>query len=394
MIEVPLVDLKTQYARLKTEINAALNDVCETQRFILGPSVAQLEQCIAEYCQCRYAIGTSSGSDALLMALMALDIGTGDEVITTAYSFFATAGSIARAGARPLFCDIDPLTYQISPIAVADFIAQQCDERDGQLINRDTGGVVKAIIPVHLYGMCADMTALSALAKRYSLKIIEDAAQALGTENEQQQRAGSFGDIACFSFFPSKNLGAFGDAGICTTNDAALAGRLRVLREHGAQAKYQHTFIGGNFRLDELQAAVLLVKFDYLDEWISQRQQNAYFYNSGLANSRLAGQLITPQVSETYACGHSYHQYVIRVTQNKRDELKRFLSDKNIATAIYYPIPLPMQPCFDYLENQPQNFSQSCLAAAQSLALPVYPELSEVQKQYVVDSITAFFQRN
>ena len=293
-IKVPLLDLKAQYASLKTEIAEAINEVCESQRFIMGPKVAELEQQIAEYSQCSHGIGVSSGSDALLVALMALDIGSGSEVITTPYTFFATGGAVSRVGARPVFCDIDPTTYNLSPEAVVEFIAKQCTLRDNRLINNRTGDVIKAIIPVHLYGMTADMEPLMEIARKNHLKVIEDAAQAIGSEDSNGRRAGSIADIGCFSFFPSKNLGAFGDAGMCTSNNPELAEKLKILRAHGGKPKYYHSLIGGNFRIDALQAAVLSVKLNYLDSWTAQRQENARYYDEAFAQPEFAGKVSTP----------------------------------------------------------------------------------------------------
>ena len=262
---VPLLDLVAQYREIECGVMEAIRDICESQHFILGPRVKELEERISEYSQGRYGIGVSSGTDALLAALMALGVGTGDEVITTPFTFFATAGAVARLGARPLFCDIDPVTYNLSPVAVADLIATQCERSEGLLINRKTKGVVKVLMPVHLFGQMADMDPFMELAHRHRLKVVEDAAQAIGAEYIGGRRAGSIGDIGCLSFFPSKNLAAFGDGGMCVTSDRELAERLRILRVHGGSPKYQHSVIGGNFRLDELQAAVLLVKLKHLD---------------------------------------------------------------------------------------------------------------------------------
>ncbi len=297
MIVVPLLDLKAQYAQIRAEVLPVIEQVCASQRFILGDEVLGLEDEVARYCASAAGIGVSSGTDALLLALMALRIGAGDEVITSPYTFFATAGTIARLGARPVFCDIDPATFNFSPAAVQDFIDRQCVIKAGQLVNRSTGGAVKALMPVHLYGQSADMDPLMALAKQYRLKVIEDAAQAIGTEYKNGVRVGAIGDIGCFSFFPTKNLGAFGDAGLCTTNDADLAESMRVLRVHGGKPKYFHSVIGGNFRIDELQAAVLRVKLKYLDRWTQGRQRNAAFYNAAFADAHFANKLATPSVA-------------------------------------------------------------------------------------------------
>ncbi|MGB6606106.1 MAG: DegT/DnrJ/EryC1/StrS aminotransferase family protein, partial [Steroidobacteraceae bacterium] len=293
-MQVPLLDLKLQYQPLAAEIQAAMGRVCASQAFILGPAVKELEAGVAAYSQCRFGIGVSSGTDALLLALMALGIGPGDAVITSPFTFFATAGTIARTGARPLFCDIDPATFNLSPAALADSLAAQCERRDGALVHRASGAHVKAVMPVHLYGQVAGMTALMASAQAAGLKVIEDAAQAIGAADPAARRAGSFGDVGCLSFFPTKNLGAFGDAGMCVTGDAALAERLEVLRVHGGKPKYYHAFIGGNFRLDELQAVVLNVKLRYLDGWTAGRQRNAAFYDAAFARARLGDEVRPP----------------------------------------------------------------------------------------------------
>jgi dTDP-4-amino-4,6-dideoxygalactose transaminase len=385
-MQVPLLDLKPQYQALKAEIDAAIARVCASQAFILGPAVKELEQRVAQYSQCQHGIGISSGTDALLVALMALEIGPGDEVITSPYTFFATAGTIARTGARPLFCDIDPETFNVAPAAVEAFIEKHCAQRDGRLVNRRTGGSVKAIMPVHLYGQLADMAALMPIAQKHRLRVIEDAAQAIGAADAQGRRACSFGDIGCLSFFPTKNLGAFGDAGMCVANDAALAERLDVLRVHGGKPKYYHALIGGNFRLDELQAAVLNVKLPHLDAWTQGRQRNAAYYDAAFARAGIGGRVSTPHAVPGFR--HIYNQYVIRVPE--RDGLRRHLAAAGIGTEIYYPVPLHLQQCFAYLEHRSGDFPQSERAALETLALPIYPELSEEQLQHVVDSIASF----
>lgn len=387
-MQVPLLDLKPQYRALRAEIAAAVEKVCEAQAFILGPAVKELERRIAEYSGCRHGIGVSSGTDALLVALMALEIGPGDEVITSPYSFFATAGTIARTGARPLFCDIDPLTYNLAPGAVRALIAQQCERDGGQLRNRRTGGRIKALIPVHLYGQVADMAALMGIAREYGLRVIEDAAQAIGADDADGRRACSFGDIGCLSFFPTKNLGAFGDAGLCVTNDAALAERIEVLRVHGSQPKYYHALIGGNFRLDELQAAVLNVKLPHLDAWTAARQRNAAFYDRGFAAARLGDALRTPWADPR--ARHIYNQYIVRVRD--RDRLRQHLAEQGVGTEIYYPVPLHLQQCFGYLEYRAGEFPEAERAARETLALPIYPELGEGELGYVVDSIAGFYR--
>jgi dTDP-4-amino-4,6-dideoxygalactose transaminase len=388
-IEVPLLDLQAQYREIESEVMASLQEVCARQQFILGARVRELEERIAAYSQCRYGIGVSSGTDALLMALTALEVGPGTEVITTPFTFFATGGTVARLGARPLFCDIDPSTYNLSPTAVADLIAAQCALQNGHLVNRQTGGIVKVMMPVHLFGQTADMSELMELARHYDLKVIEDAAQAIGAADVSGRRAGSWGDIGCFSFFPSKNLGAFGDAGMCTTNDSMLAERLRLLRVHGSKPKYHHAIIGGNFRLDEIQAAVLLVKFNYLDYWTTRRQANARYYNRAFEEAGLADHVSTPRAAP--GCRHIFNQYVLRV--ERRDELKAYLAAQRIGTEIYYPIPLHMQACFDYLGYRCEDCPESYHAASTVLAIPIYPELTPAEQQYVVDAIAAFYHR-
>jgi dTDP-4-amino-4,6-dideoxygalactose transaminase len=385
---VPLLDLKPQYDPLAAQIQAAIGKVCASQHFILGPAVRELEASIAAYSQCRHGVGVSSGTDALLLALMALGIGNGDAVITSPFTFFATAGTIARGGARPLFCDIDPLTFNLGPGAVAEFLARECELRADELVHRGSGARVRAIMPVHLYGQLADMDALMAYAQRYGLRVIEDAAQAIGAEDTQRRRAGSFGDVGCLSFFPTKNLGAFGDAGMCVTNDAALGERMAVLRVHGGQPKYYHALIGGNFRIDELQAAVLNVKLPYLDAWTVARQRNAAFYDAAFARARLGDAVRTPQARP--GVRHIYNQYVIRV--RGRDALRQRLAAAGVGTEIYYPVPLHLQQCFAYLGGRAGDFPHSERAAADTLALPIYPELTETQLQYVVESIAAHYR--
>jgi dTDP-4-amino-4,6-dideoxygalactose transaminase len=386
-MQVPLLDLKPQYRPLAAEIQAAIEKVCANQHFILGPGVKELEASVAAYSQCRHGIGVSSGTDALLLALMALGIGPGDAVITSPFTFFATAGTIARAGARPLFCDIDPVTFNLSPAALQTFLEKHCERREGELLHRGSGARVRALMPVHLYGQVADMLPLMESARRYGLKVIEDAAQAIGAEDAEHKRAGSFGEIGCLSFFPTKNLGAFGDAGMCVTQDAALAERMEILRAHGGKPKYYHALIGGNFRLDELQAVVLSVKLKRLDDWTAGRQRNAAFYDAALRRAQLDA-VQTPHAS--LGVRHIYNQYVIRARE--RDALRAYLIAAGVGTEIYYPVPLHLQQCFAYLGCKPGDYPQSERAAAETLALPIYPELTEVQLQYVVDTIAAFYR--
>ncbi|HTC50862.1 MAG TPA: DegT/DnrJ/EryC1/StrS family aminotransferase [Steroidobacteraceae bacterium] len=386
-MQVPLLDLKPQYASLKAEALAAIERVCASQGFILGPEVRKLEQDVAAYSQCRFGIGVSSGTDALLLALMALDLGPGHEVITSPYTFFATAGTIARTGARPTFCDIDPVSFNLDPQALENFLERGCEVRAGVLVNRATGGTVKALMPVHLYGQVADMEPLLALARRHGLKVIEDAAQAIGAADAQGRRACSLGDIGCLSFFPTKNLGAFGDAGMCVTQDAQLAERMSVLRVHGGKPKYYHSLIGGNFRIDELQAAVLNVKLPHLDDWSAARQRNAAFYDSAFARANLGGAVRTPHAAP--GARHIYNQYVIRA--HKRDALRQHLAERSVGSEIYYPVPLHLQQCFAYLGHTAGAFPHAESAALETVALPIYPELVPEQLQYVVDSIARFY---
>jgi dTDP-4-amino-4,6-dideoxygalactose transaminase len=368
-VSVPLLDLKAQYAALRDEIRPAVDRVLESQLCINGPEVGQLEKEVARYCGCKHAIGVSSGTDALLVSLMALDVGLGDEIITTPYTFFATAGSIARLGARPVFVDIDPQTFNI----------------DSRTIEAAVTSRTKAIMPVHLFGQCADMGPIMEVARRRKLPVIEDAAQAIGSEYKGK-RAGSIGTVGCFSFFPSKNLGAVGDAGAVTTNDDDLAKRLVKLRGHGAEVKYYHDEVGGNFRLDTIHAAVLSVKLKYLDQWTAARRANADFYTRAIeANPLLRSVVTPPPVVESR---HIFNQYVIRTRD--RDGLKEFLKVHQIGTEIYYPVPMHLQQCFAYLGHRPGDFPHSEDAARTTLALPIYPELTEAQKQHVLDTLAAF----
>jgi dTDP-4-amino-4,6-dideoxygalactose transaminase len=389
-MKVPLLDLKPQYRSLKPELDAALLRVAESQYFILGPEVKSFEVATAAYSGCKFGIGISSGTDALLIALMALDIGAGDEVITSPYTFFATAGTIARVGARPVFIDIEPDSFNISPAAIEKFIETRCETSNGVLVNRVTGGRIRSIMPVHLYGQMADMTRIKAVAARHKLSIIEDAAQAIGSEDAQGRRACSIGDIGCLSFFPTKNLGAFGDAGACVTNDPLLAAKLLKLRVHGMEPKYYHELVGGNFRLDEIQAAVLNVKLPHLDAWSGARQRNAAFYDAAFARAGLTDKVRTPPPAARTA-RHIYNQYCIRVP--RRDELRAWLGKHDVGSEVYYPLALHMQQCFAYLGHEPQDFPESFRATQESLALPIYPELVESQLQFVVDTIAAFYRQ-
>ena len=389
-IKVPLLDLTQQYEKIAPEVQAAIERVCRSQQFILGAEVRQLELSLARYTGCEHGIGVSSGTDALLLALMALNIGHGDEVITSSFTFFATAGTVARLGARPVFCDIDPESFNLSPARVEEFIARECEVRgEGagrQVIDRKTGGRVKAIMPVHLYGQVCEMDAFMDIANRFGLYAVEDAAQAIGARDRKGRMAGSIGHIGCFSFFPTKNLGAFGDAGLCTTSDRALAERMRILRVHGMEPKYHHSLVGGNFRLDEIQAAVLNVKLKFLDEWRDGRETHARQYTQRLKASMAAGAVVPPMAIP--GGRHVWNQYVIRVS--RRDELRQYLSASGIGTEIYYPIPLHLQQCFADLGYRTGQLPESERAAHEVLALPVFPELSAAQIDHVAATIERF----
>jgi len=369
-MNVPLLDLKAQYASIKSEVEAAISEVMESQHFILGPKVEQCEKAIAAYSACAHAVGVSSGSDALLACLMAENIGPGDEVITTPYTFFATVGAISRLGATPVFVDIHPATYNL----------------DVSQIEAKITGQTRAMIPVHLYGQVADMDPVMRLAAEHGLVVIEDAAQAIGSEYKGR-RAGSIGHYGCFSFFPSKNLGAAGDAGMVVTKDAQRADKLRVLRGHGAKPKYYHRVVGGNFRLDALQAAVVSAKLPHLDAWTAARQRNAKRYQQLFSEAGLPIGL--PAVVTDR---HIFNQYVIRVSE--RDELQAFLKTKGVGTEVYYPVPMHLQDCFAYLGHVKGAFPESERAAKETLALPVYPELTDAQAQYVVECIGEFYDKS
>ncbi|MDY7109862.1 MAG: DegT/DnrJ/EryC1/StrS family aminotransferase [Planctomycetota bacterium] len=386
---VPLLDLKAQYASIGDEIARAIDEVVEAQGFIMGPNVKALEEEIAAYCGTPFAVGCASGSDAILLALMALNIKPGDEVICPAYTFFSTAGSIVRLGARPVFADIDPVTYNVDPVHVRR-LAERCTR-------------LKAIMPVHLFGQAADMDALLGIAAEHDVPVIEDAAQAIGTEDETGARAGSRGLIGCFSFYPTKNLGAFGDGGICMTNDADLAERIGILRVHGAKPKYYHEIVGLNSRLDALQAAILRVKLKYLDLWTEGRRRNAASYDEAFAAAGAKTSahpldedglpLRTPAPAPAGA-RHIYNQYVIRVPAAIRDELRAALSEKGIGTEIYYPVPLHLQKCFSDLNGRAGDLPHSERAAAETIALPIYPELTQAQREHVVQTTVSFVGRH
>lgn len=376
---VPLLDLKAHHAPLHKEIMAAVERTFQSQAFILGPEVGTLEERVSTYCQAKYGIGVTSGTDALLIALMALGIRQGDEVITTPYSFFATAGVVARLGAKPVLVDIDPITYNLDPLKIDQVVTSK----------------TRALIPVHLYGQCADMEAIMDLAKRHNLGVIEDAAQAIGAEYRDGRRACSMGTIGCLSFFPSKNLGCLGDGGMAVTSDPELAERMRILRVHGSKPKYYHKLIGGNFRLDTIQAAVLNVKLNYLDGWTRRRQENAIRYgelfeHSGLVHTGRV-RLPVPVYRESGARHyHIYNQFVLRV--DRRDALVAYLKQKEIGVEIYYPVPFHLQECFGYLGYKEGDFPESERAAKETIALPIFPELTLEQQSDVVEALAAFYK--
>jgi len=371
-MKVPLLDLHSQYGTLREELRAAALRVMDSQQFILGPDVAALEDEIAVYTRARHAVSCASGSDALLLALMALDVKAGDEVVTTPYSFFATAAAIARVGACPVFVDIDPLFYNIVP----DKIEAAITER------------TRAIMPVHLYGQCAEMSAIMEIGERHGIPVIEDAAQAIGAEDEERQ-AGTIGTIGCFSFYPSKNLGGAGDGGMMTAGDDELARRLRMLRVHGSETKYHHQLIGINSRLDSLQAAVLRVKLPHLERWSEARRENAERYHQLFEDAGLLEEISLPAVRPRVR--HIFNQYVIRAGA-RRDALIAHLKQNDIGTDIYYPVPLHLQECFSYLGYGEGDFPEAERAARETIALPIYPELTEEQQSYVVESICGFMR--
>jgi dTDP-4-amino-4,6-dideoxygalactose transaminase len=369
-MKVPLLDLVAQHRTIRAEVMAAVAGVFDSQQFIMGAGVAEFENEAARYCRAKHAIGCASGSDALLLALMALGIGAGDEVITTSYTFFATTSAITRLGARPAYVDIRRDDFNLD----TDLLAQAITPR------------TRAIMPVHLYGQCARMDAIMQIARAHNLPVIEDAAQAIGADF-QDQRAGTIGLIGCFSFFPSKNLGGAGDAGLLTTEDDELAARLRILRVHGMEPKYYHQVVGINSRLDALQAAVLNVKLKYLDEWTTARQRNAARYNQLFRAAGLE-EITTPHAHADSR--HVFNQYTIRCPH--RDELKAHLQKNDIGTEVYYPVPLHLQQCFQVLGHQPGELPETELAARECLSLPIYPELTAEQQQYVVERIAEFYR--
>ena len=375
-MRIPQLDLVAQYKSIKKEIDEAILKVLEKGEFILGEEVRALEESIANFVGVKHAIGVASGTDALLLSLMAIGVKGGDEVITTPFTFFATAGSIARLGARPVFVDIELDTYTTDPNKLED------------LLNKSYNPRMKAVIPVHLYGQCADMDPIIELAKKYNLKVIEDAAQSIGATYKGKQ-SGSLGDIGCFSFFPSKNLGAYGDGGMVVTNDDELAEKIRILRVHGSKPKYYHSMVGINSRLDEIQAAILNVKFKYLPNWIEQKREKVVFYNK-LFQEKLLNNVVVPY--EALYNYHTYHQYTIRV-KGDRDELQDYLKERGIGTGVYYPLPLHLQKCFENLGYKIGDFPISERASKEVLSLPIYPELKESKQIEVVERIKKFFEK-
>ena len=381
-MNVPLLDLKEQYASLRDEIRPVLDAVCDSQMFILGESVSRFEENARAYCRANHAIGVSSGTDAILVGLMSLGVGPGDAVITTPYTFFATAGCIARTGATPVFVDIDPVSFNISVDGVRALLADW-PERYSDLSP-------KVLMPVHLYGQMADMPALNAIAAEHGLTVIEDGAQAIGSEMPDGQggvlRAGMAGDMGCFSFFPSKNLGAFGDGGLVTVKDGALAERVTSLRMHGAVSRYEHAFVGGNFRLDALQAAVLDVKLPHLDDWHQKRRTNAAYYDSAFAELPIEAPAVVNR-GDGVEHAHIYNQYVIRI--DDRDRVRDELREQGVGCEVYYPVPMHLQECFQYLGYSEGDFPESERASRETLALPIYPELTEEMLETVVERLRA-----
>ena len=379
-MRVPFLDLAAQLETTRPEVERALLDVVASGRYVGGPVLEAFERAMADYVGVEHAVGVSSGTDALLVSLMALDVDPGDLVVTTPYSFFATAGTVARLGADPVFVDVDPRTFGIDPARLADWFEREAERRSR----------VKAIVPAHLFGQCADMAPILELAAAHGIPVVEDAAQALGARypggTGGERPAGSMGALGCFSFYPAKNLGAMGDAGLVVTADAALAERVRRLRNHGAQAAYRHSEVGGNFRLDTLQAAILHAKLPHLDGWHARRRERAAYYDE---------RLTVPGVERPAAVWgrgrHTYHQYVIRVPA-RRDALRAHLAARRIDTRIHYPVPLHRQPCFHRLGHAEGAFPHSEDAAARSLALPIYPELTSAMQDRVIEEISAFHE--
>ncbi len=393
-MRVPLLDLSDQYRSLAQPIRNAVEEVLASQRFILGPQVDAFEKAVATYCGAPHAVGVSSGTDALLAILMSLEIGTDDAVLTSAYTFFATAGCVARVGATPVFIDIDPSTYNLSPAGLEKYIAENCQTDEAGVLRDKSGRRIRAIVSVHLFGLCCDMASIVSIAQKHKLIVIEDAAQAIGAEyGKAGVKAGTIGDAGFFSFYPSKNLGAAGDAGLIVCREKELAHKLRVCREHGMEPRYFHHFIGGNFRIDEIQAAILNVKLPSLDGWSAARRACADFYREEFERLRLTNRITLP--NEPYRDNgptnhHIYHQYVIRTAA--RDALRQHLTQCEIGTAIYYPLGLHQQACFAYLGYKEGDLPETERAARETLALPIYPELSREAQHYVIAAIAEFFE--
>lgn len=391
--KIPIVDLRAQYAELRREINRAMEEVLDSQQFILGPAVKRFEEQMAEYLGCAHAVGVASGSDALLLALMALGIGPGDGVITTPFTFFSTVSSITRLGATPLLVDIEAESYLLSAGATTAFLNERGRIEIDKTVDKETGLRIAALLPVHLFGRCCAMTELASLAKKYHLSIVEDAAQACGARaamDGHTKLAGSIGTLGCFSFFPSKTLGGFGDGGLVTTGDRELAAKLRMLRVHGESAKYHHQVTGINSRLDSLQAAVLSVKLRYLDPWCERRMERAHIYFRLLKESGVIGDNVLRIPEAPADRSHVFNNYVVSV--RRRDELRQFLAAKGIQSEVYYPLPLHLQSCFAALGYKKDDFPQAELAATQVLALPLYPELTPTQQQEVVGAIREYYR--
>jgi dTDP-4-amino-4,6-dideoxygalactose transaminase len=395
-MRVPLLDLSEQYRSLAEPIRQRIDQVLASQRFILGPNVEAFEKAICRFTGAPHAIGVSSGTDALLAILMALQIGPGDAIITTPYSFFATAGCIARLGATPIFVDVDLATYNISPVELRHYIEQRCHTGSGGTLIDAEGRKIRAIIPVHLFGLCCEMDPIHTVSERYNLEVIEDAAQAIGAEYRTAhmglRKAGTMGEVGCFSFYPSKNLGAAGDAGMIVCREEDLAKRIRIVRQHGMDPRYHHHVIGGNFRLDEIQAAILDVKLPYLQNWSAARRAAADFYRDEFTSAGLTDRITLPAEpfrKQGVANHHIYHQYVIRTS--RRDELREHLTKKEIGTEIYYPVGLHLQKCFTYLGYKEGDFPNAERATRETLALPIYPEISREAQRYVVGAFAEFF---
>ena len=392
--KIPIVDLQAQYENLRAEIREAIETVLESQQFILGPAVRDFEDQMQRLLRCGFAVGVASGSDALLLALMALDIGPGDAVIVPPFTFFSTVSSITRLGAIPLFIDIDRESFLLSAPAVEQFLSQGSRAQDGQTIDSKTGHRLNALLPVHLFGQACDMAKFNSLAKQYRLRIVEDVAQACGARvsvDGESKFAGTVGDLGCFSFFPSKTLGGFGDGGLVATNQQQLAEKIKTLRMHGETSKYHHEVTGLNSRLDSLQAAVLSVKQRYLKQWCEQRIQRAKTYSRLFENTSLLKQGSVRIPSMPMDGTHVFNNYVVRT--QRRDALKQCLADQGIQSEIYYPLPLHLQVCFADLGYRKGAFPEAELAAAEVLALPIYPELTATQQEMVVENIEAFYRR-